>query len=98
MLKVGEVTTSLHPKNFIIFFATVVLPAPRGPVNGLDALAFAAHTGHRKICTVIDIKREEYAFCLYKPVPGGVVRDSEPEVLNAENLKIKLEEDMIKNF
>ncbi len=42
---------------------------------------------------VCGIKREEYAFCLYKPVPGGVVRDSEPEVLNAENLKIKLEED-----
>ena len=69
------------------------LGIPLVPVNGLDALAFAAHTGHRKICTIIDIKREEYAFCLYKPVPGGVVRDSEPEVLNAENLKIKLEED-----
>ena len=33
ILKVGEVTTSLHPKNFIIFFAIVVLPAPRGPDN-----------------------------------------------------------------
>ena len=63
------------------------------PVNGLDALAFAAHTGHRKICTIIDIKRDEYAFCLYKPVPGGVVKDTVPEVLNAAKLKMKLNED-----
>ena len=69
------------------------LGIPLVPVNGLDALAFAAHTGHRKICTIIDIKRDEYAFCLYKPVPGGVVKDTEPEVLDAAKLKIKLNED-----
>ena len=68
------------------------LGIPLVPVNGLDALAFAAHTGHRKICTIIDIKRDEYAFCLYKPVPGGVVKDTEPEVLDAAKLKIKLNE------
>ena len=66
------------------------LGIPLVPVNGLDALAFVAHTGHRKICTIIDIKRDEYAFCLYKPVPGGVVKDTEPEVLDAAKLKIKL--------
>lgn len=69
------------------------LGIPLIPVNGLDALAFSAHTGHRKICTIIDIKRDEYAFCLYKPVPGGVVKDTEPEVLDAAKLKIKLNED-----
>ena len=68
------------------------LGIPLVPVNGLDALAFAAHTGHRKICTIIDIKRDEYAFCLYKPVPGGVVKDTVPEVLNAAKLKMKLNE------
>ena len=62
-------------------------------MNGLDALAFAAHTGHRKICSIIDIKRDEFAFCTYKPVPGGVVRESEPEVLNENTLKQKLNED-----
>lgn len=45
------------------------LGIPLVPVNGLDALAFAAHTGHRKICSLIDIKREEFAYCTYKPVP-----------------------------
>ena len=69
------------------------LGIPLISVNGLDALAFAAHTGHRKICSIIDIKRDEFAFCTYKPVPGGVVRESEPEVLNENTLKQKLNED-----
>ena len=47
----------------------------------------------RKICSIIDIKRDEFAFCTYKPVPGGVVRESEPEVLNENTLKQKLNED-----
>ena len=69
------------------------LGIPLVSVNGLDALAFAAHTGHRKICSIIDSKRDEFAFCTYKPVPGGVVRESEPEVLNENTLKQKLNED-----
>ena len=36
------------------------LGIPLVPVNGLDALAFSAHTGHRTICTIIDIKRDEF--------------------------------------
>ena len=66
---------------------------PLVPVNGLDALSYAAHTGHRKIYSIIDIKREEFAFCTYKPVPGGVVKSSEPEILNQEDIKQKLSED-----
>ncbi len=69
------------------------LGIPLVPVNGLDALAFAAHTGHRKICSLIDIKREEFAYCTYKPVPGGVVRESKPVVIHQSNLKEKLNED-----
>jgi tRNA threonylcarbamoyl adenosine modification protein YeaZ len=69
------------------------LGIPIVPVNGLDSLAFAAHTSHRKICAIIDIKRSEFAFCTYKPVPGGVVRESEPEILNIESLKEKFADD-----
>ena len=69
------------------------LGIPIVPVNGLDSLAFAAHTSHRKICAIIDIKRGEFAFCTYKPVPGGVVRESEPEILNIESLKEKFADD-----
>ena len=69
------------------------LGIPLIPVNGLDSLAFAAHTSHRKIFTVIDIKRDEFAFCSYKPVPGGVIRDSNPEVLNLDGLKDRFNED-----
>ena len=32
------------------------LGIPLVPVEGFDALAFSAHTSHRKICTLIDIK------------------------------------------
>ena len=69
------------------------LGIPIVPVNGLDSLAFAAHTSHRKICAIIDIKRSEFAFCTYKPLPGGVVRESEPEILNIESLKEKFADD-----
>ncbi len=74
------------------------LGIPLVPVNGLDSLAFAAHTSHRKICAIIDIKRGEFAFCTYKPVPGGVVRETEPEIINSESLKAKLSDDADKKL
>ena len=74
------------------------LGIPIVPVNGLDSLAFAAHTSHRKVCALIDIKRNEFAFCTYKPVPGGVVRETEPEVVNSESLKAKFADDTEKKI
>jgi tRNA threonylcarbamoyl adenosine modification protein YeaZ len=74
------------------------LGIPIVPVNGLDSLAFAAHTSHRKVCTLIDIKRNEFAFCTYKPVPGGVVRETEPEVVNSKSLKAKFADDTEKKL
>ena len=75
-----------------------VLGIPIIPVNGLDALAFAAHTSHRKICSLIDIKRNEFAYCEYMPVPGGVTRESDPQVISVENLEIKLSDDADKKL
>ena len=74
------------------------LGIPLVPVNGLDSLAFSAHTSHRKICAIVDIKRNEFAFCTYKPVPGGVVRETEPEILDTETLKLKFAEDVEKKL
>jgi tRNA threonylcarbamoyl adenosine modification protein YeaZ len=75
-----------------------VLGIPIIPVNGLDALAFAAHTSHRKICSLIDIKRNEFAYCEYMPVPGGVTRESDPRVISVESLEIKLSDDADKKL
>ncbi len=74
------------------------LGIPLVPVNGLDALAFAAHTSHRKICSLIDIKRNEFAYCTYNPVPGGVVRNTDPEVISVDNLEIKITSDTEKKL
>ena len=74
------------------------LGIPIVPVNSLDALAFAAHTSHRKICSIIDIKRNEYAYCTYNPVPGGVAKETEPEVITVDNLEIKIAGDSDKKL
>ena len=74
------------------------LGIPVIPVNGLDALAFAAHTSHRKICSIIDIKRNEFAYCTYNPLPGGVAKATEPEVITLDNLEIKIAGDSDKKL
>lgn len=62
-------------------------------VSGLDALAFEAATGHRHIWAVIDVRRGELAVASYRPVPGGVVRDSVPELVDFEGLRARLDSD-----
>jgi len=63
---------------------------PLIPAISVDALALEAKTGHRMIWTVIDVRRGQYAVARYKPVPGGVVRDSATELMDAEELKAAL--------
>ena len=69
------------------------LGVPVIPVSGLDALAFEAATGHRHIWAVIDVRRGELAVASYRPVPGGVVRDSAPELVDFEGLRARLDSD-----
>ncbi len=40
--------------------------------------------------SIIDIKRNEFAYCTYNPVPGGVAKETEPEVITVDNLEIKI--------
>lgn len=66
---------------------------PVVPVVSNDAVALRAATGHRRIWSVIDVRRGEVAAGPYQPVPGGVVRDGPIELCTPEVLRAALQED-----
>jgi tRNA threonylcarbamoyladenosine biosynthesis protein TsaB len=61
------------------------------PVSSVDALALEAKTGHRMVWAVVDARRGEFAVARYRPVPGGVVRESNTELMDPEELQAALE-------
>jgi tRNA threonylcarbamoyladenosine biosynthesis protein TsaB len=61
------------------------------PAVSVDALALEAKTGHRMIWAIVDARRGEFAVARYRPVPGGVVRESPTELMAPEELKAALE-------
>jgi tRNA threonylcarbamoyladenosine biosynthesis protein TsaB len=68
-----------------------VLQLPIVGVSSLDILALGARTTRRLIGAVLDARRGEIFFALYRSVPGGVMRFGEhrvgrPEALAAELL------------
>lgn len=69
------------------------LGVPVIPVASLDALAFEAATGHRRIWAVIDVRRGELAVAAYRPVPGGVVKDGTPELVDLDGFRARLVSD-----
>ncbi len=64
---------------------------PLIPAVSVDALALEAKTGHRMIWAVVDARRGEFAVARYRPVPGGVVRESSTELMNPEEFRAMLE-------
>ena len=54
-----------------------VLHVPIVGITSLDALAYAVRTSHRRIAAVIDGRRGEVFFAVYRAVPGGVVRETD---------------------
>lgn len=66
---------------------------PLVPVSSLDAVAFDAATGRRRIWAVIDVRRGEVAVCPYRPVPGGVIRDGSVELCTPDEFRGMLQED-----
>jgi len=66
---------------------------PLAPVCSLDAIAFAAATGHRRVWAVIDARRGEVAVAPYRPVPGGVMRDGSAELVTPDAFRGLLESD-----
>jgi tRNA threonylcarbamoyladenosine biosynthesis protein TsaB len=62
---------------------------PMVAFSSLDLMAFGARHTHHLICPVIDARRAEVFWSLYRPAPGGVeqlvpARVSSPESLAAE--------------
>lgn len=66
---------------------------PLIPAVSVDALALEARTGHRLIWAIVDVRRGEFAVATYRPVPGGVVRESATELLKPDVLKAMLQSD-----
>ncbi len=63
------------------------------PVSSIDAVALRATTAHRKIWSVVDARRGEFAVAPYQPVPGGVVREGPIELVNPEAFRAILASD-----
>lgn len=64
-----------------------MLGVPIMGASSLDALALQAATGRRRIWPVVDVRRGEVAVAGYRPVPGGVVTDSPPELVRYEHFR-----------
>ena len=68
-----------------------VLHVPIVGITSLDALAYAVRTSHKRIAAVIDGRRGEVFFAVYRSVPGGVVRETEQVVITPDRLVAELE-------
>jgi tRNA threonylcarbamoyladenosine biosynthesis protein TsaB len=68
-----------------------VTKAPIVGLTSLDVLAYSVRFTHRTIVAVIDGRRGEVFDAVYRPVPGGVVRDSGYVVRSPEHLLADLE-------
>jgi tRNA threonylcarbamoyladenosine biosynthesis protein TsaB len=68
-----------------------VLQVPIVGLASLDVLASAVRHTDRTICSVIDARRGEVFYGLYRPVPGGVSRASEFRVTPPDHLAAELE-------
>jgi tRNA threonylcarbamoyladenosine biosynthesis protein TsaB len=68
-----------------------VLGVPIIGISSLDLLAFPARYARRLVCAVIDAKRREVFFAFYRPVPGGVSRQTDYEVGSPARLASELQ-------
>jgi tRNA threonylcarbamoyladenosine biosynthesis protein TsaB len=68
-----------------------VLRLPIVGIPSLDVLAFGVRTTRRTIVAVLDARRGEVFFAVYRSVPGGVVRQGEYRVDHPRALCAELE-------
>jgi tRNA threonylcarbamoyladenosine biosynthesis protein TsaB len=68
-----------------------VLGAPIVGIGSLDVVAFAVRHSSRRIGAVMDGKRGEVFYAFYRPVPGGVTRETVFSVGPPERLAAELE-------
>ncbi|MHB8464257.1 MAG: tRNA (adenosine(37)-N6)-threonylcarbamoyltransferase complex dimerization subunit type 1 TsaB [Acidimicrobiales bacterium] len=67
------------------------LRVPMVGLSSLDLLAYPARFTRRLIAAIIDARRAEVFYALYRQVPGGVQRLTEPAVATAEDVAVELE-------
>ncbi len=67
--------------------------APMIPVSSLTVQALRAATGHRRIWSVVDMRRKQVAVAPFRPLPGGVAPDGMAEVLGFEEFRAVLDTD-----
>jgi tRNA threonylcarbamoyladenosine biosynthesis protein TsaB len=92
--EVGAVAVDVGPGLFTglrvgVATAKAMAQALRVPVIGLsslDLLAYPVRHSHRLIACVVDARRGEVFGALYRQVPGGVQRLTEPRVTSAAEL------------
>lgn len=60
-------------------------------IGSLDVLAFAVRHSRWRIAAVVDGKRGEVFHAFYRPVPGGVARETEVAAATPERLAAELE-------
>jgi tRNA threonylcarbamoyladenosine biosynthesis protein TsaB len=68
-----------------------VTASPIVGLVSLDVLAFAVRHTHKRIAAVIDGRRGEVFCAVYRPVPGGVMRETDYQVQRPEQLATDLE-------
>ena len=61
------------------------------PAVSVDALALEARTGHRLIWAIVDVRRGEFAVASYRPVPGGVVKETSNELVTPDGFRAMLQ-------
>jgi tRNA threonylcarbamoyladenosine biosynthesis protein TsaB len=68
-----------------------VLSVPLVGLASLDVVAFSVRYARRAICAVIDARRGEVFHAFYRPVPGGVARETDFEAAAPDRLAAELE-------
>jgi tRNA threonylcarbamoyladenosine biosynthesis protein TsaB len=61
------------------------------PATSMDTIALEARTGHRSIWAMVDVRRGQFAVARFRPVPGGVVRVDETQLVTPDVLHAQLE-------
>jgi tRNA threonylcarbamoyladenosine biosynthesis protein TsaB len=99
LASVGGIAVGLGPGLFTgmrvgITTGKTLAQALSVPIIGLaslDLVAFSVRYSRRLICAVIDAKRKEVFHAFYRPVPGGVARETAFEVSAPDRLTAELE-------
>ena len=99
MSGVGGIAVGLGPGLFTgmrvgIATAKTLAQALGVPIVGaasLDLVALPARHSRRLICATVDAKRGELFYAFYRPVPGGVTRETEFLVGKPHDLSAELE-------